>query len=217
MLRRLLDPPSRWVLGQLFGLRSLAVFPLIWTYRLTDQQAIIDADCERWADLLWMKPDDRFRLLGRFLFAFPEFRSVYYHRLSFGNPAGALAARICQLIWKGVPGIDLSGTPIGPGLFISHGQATILSAERIGANLQVHQGVTVGWDYRGDRRPIIGDDVFIGAGAKVLGAITIGDGARIGANAVVLCDVPAGATAVGIPARVLPAHTGASPDGSPAC
>ncbi len=202
MLRRLLDPPARWVLGQMLGLRSLAVFPLIWTYRLTDQQAVIDADCERWADLLWMGPDQRFRLLGRFLFAFPEFRSVYYHRLAFGNPAGALAARLCQLVWKGVPGIDLSGTPIGPGLFISHGQATILSAERIGANLQVHQGVTVGWDYRGDRRPIIGDDVFIGAGAKVLGAITIGDGARIGANAVVLCDVPAGATAAGVPAVI---------------
>ncbi|HET6874149.1 MAG TPA: DapH/DapD/GlmU-related protein [Acidimicrobiales bacterium] len=202
MLRRLLDPPSRWVLGQLLSWRSLAVLPLVWTYRLTDQQSVIDADCERWADLLWMGPDQRFRLLGRFLFAFPEFRSVYYHRLSFGNPAGALAARLCQLVWKGVPGIDLSGTPIGPGLFISHGQATILSAERIGANLQVHQGVTVGWDYRGDRRPIIGDDVFIGAGAKVLGAITIGDGARIGANAVVLCDVPAGATAAGVPAVI---------------
>jgi serine O-acetyltransferase len=96
----------------------------------------------------------------------------------------------------------MSGTPIGPGLFISHGQGTILSAERIGSNLQVHQGVTVGWDYKGDRRPIIGNDVFIGAGAKVLGAVTIGDGARIGANAVVVCDVPPGATAVGIPARI---------------
>ena len=199
---RLLDPAARWLLGHLDDLRSLAVLPLLWTYHLTDQQDVIDADCERWADLLWMGPDERFRLLGRFLFAFPEFRSVYYHRLASGNPAGALAARMALHLWKGVPGIDLSRTPIGPGLFISHGQATILSAERIGANLQVHQGVTVGWDYRGDRRPIIGDDVFIGAGAKVLGAITVGDGARIGANAVVVCDVPPGATAVGIPARI---------------
>jgi serine O-acetyltransferase len=63
--------------------------------------------------------------------------------------------------------------------------------------------VTVGWDYRGARRPIIGDNVFIGAGAKVLGAVTVGDGARIGANAVVVCDVPAGATAVGVPARIV--------------
>ena len=106
-------------------------------------------------------------------------------------------------MWRASPGLDLGGTDIGPGLFISHGQGTILSAERIGANLWVHQGVTIGWDYRGDRRPIIGDDVFIGAGAKILGAVTVGDGARIGANAVVVSDVPAGATAVGIPARIV--------------
>lgn len=199
---RRLDRPAAWILARIDSWRSLAVFPLLWTYRLTDQQAAIDADCERWADLLWVT--DRSRMLARLLFAFPEFRTVYYHRLAAGNPAGALAGRAARHFWPGVPGADLSGTPIGPGLFISHGQSTILSAERIGANLQVHQGVTVGWDYQGHRRPIIGDGVFIGAGAKVLGAITVGDGALIGANAVVVCDVPAGATAVGIPARVLP-------------
>ena len=96
----------------------------------------------------------------------------------------------------------MSDTPIGPGLFISHGQATILSADSIGADLHVHQGVTVGWDYRSERRPVIGNGVFIGAGAKVLGAVTVGDGARIGANAVVVTDVPAGATAIGVPARI---------------
>jgi serine O-acetyltransferase len=135
--------------------------------------------------------------------AFPEFRAVYYHRLAQGNPSRrapgpALAQRV-----EVSPGTRLERhLRSGRVCFISHGQATILSAERIGANLWVHQGVTVGWDYQGDRRPIIGDDVFIGAGAKILGAITVGDGARVGANAVVVCDVPAGATAVGIPARV---------------
>lgn len=190
------------VLTHLDNLRALAVLPLYLTYRLTDQQEVVDADCARWAELLWLGPAERTRLLGRFLFAFPEFRCVYYHRLAAGNPAGALAGRLAARLWPGVGGVDLGDTPIGPGLFLSHGQGTILSAERIGANLQVHQGVTVGWDYKGDRRPIIGDDVFIGAGAKVLGAITVGDGARIGANAVVVCDVPPGATAVGIPARI---------------
>lgn len=210
---RWLDRPAAWVLARIDSWRSLAVFPLLWTYRLTDQQAVIDADCDRWAELLWVT--DRSRMLARLLFAFPEFRTVYYHRLAAGNPAGALAGRLARHFWKGVPGVDLSGTPIGPGLFISHGQSTILSAERIGSNLQVHQGVTVGWDYHSDRRPIIGDGVFIGAGAKVLGAITIGDGALIGANAVVVCDVPAGATAVGIPARVLPGRQAAAGPASP--
>jgi serine O-acetyltransferase len=159
--------------------------------------------------LLWVT--DRRRMLARLLYAFPEFRAVYYHRLAGGNATGVLLGRVAAHLWKSIPGLDLSGTPIGPGLFISHGQATILSAERIGANLQVHQGVTIGWDYRGDRRPIIGDGVFIGAGAKILGAITVGDGARIGANAVVVCDVPPGATAVGIPARILPAAGSGGP------
>ena len=197
----MLDRLSAWLLVQLEGVRSLACFPLLLTYRLTDQQRIIDVDVERWADSLWVK--DRSRMLGRLLYAFPEFRCVYYYRLSTGNPTGALLARLAGKLWRGVPGVELASTPeIGPGLFISHGQATILSAERIGSNLHVHQGVTVGWDYQGHRRPIIGNNVFIGAGAKVLGPVTIGDGARIGANAVVVCDVPAGATAVGIPARI---------------
>ena len=200
-VRRWLDGPARLVLAYIETVRSVAVFPLLLIYRVTDQQGVIDADAARWADVLWIA--DRSRLLGRLLYAFPEFRSVYYHRLQHGNASGALLARALRLIWRGVDGLDMGGTVIGPGLFISHGQGTILSAERIGANLQVHQGVTIGWDYRGERRPIVGDDVFIGAGAKVLGAVTIGDGARIGANAVVVSDVPARATAVGVPARIL--------------
>ena len=184
------------------GVRALAALPLVFAYKLSDQRNVIDTDVDRWAELLWV--DDRSRMLTRLLYAFPEFRGVFYHRLDGGNPLGALAGRVVSHWWKAVPGLDLSNTPIGPGLFISHGQGTILSAESIGANCQVHQGVTVGWDYRGERRPIIGDDVFIGAGAKILGPVTIGDKALIGANAVVVCDVPAGATAVGIPARVIP-------------
>jgi serine O-acetyltransferase len=187
---------------QLENLRAVGVYPLLWLYSLTDQQDTVDADAERWAAILAVT--DRRRLLARLLYAFPEFRGIYFHRLASGNPLGRLAGRLAAGIWTSVPGLDLSGTEIGPGLFISHGQGTVLSAERIGANLWVHQGVTIGWDYQGARRPVIGDNVFIGAGAKILGAVTVGDGARIGANAVVVCDVPAGATAVGIPARVRP-------------
>ncbi len=199
--QRWLDAGAARLLPQLERWRAIGALPLVWMYGLTDQQEVIDADVDRWAELLWVA--DRNRMLGRLLYAFPEFRTVYYHRLLQGNPIGVLLARFARSIWKGVPGLEMSGTIIGPGLFISHGQSTILSAERIGTNLQVHQGVTVGWDYRGVRRPIIGDDVFIGAGAKILGAVTIGDGARIGANAVVVCDVPPGATVVGVPARVV--------------
>jgi serine O-acetyltransferase len=201
-LRARLDRPASWALEQLENLRAISVYPVLWMYSLTDQHEAIDRDAERWAEVLLLS--DRRRLLARLLYAFPEFRGIYYHRLQSGNPAGRLAGRLAARLWKSVPGLDLSGTPIGPGLFISHGQGTVLSAESIGANLWVHQGVTVGWDYQGARRPVIGDNVFIGAGAKILGAISVGDGTRIGANAVVVCDVPAGATAVGIPAQIRP-------------
>ena len=78
----------------------------------------------------------------------------------------------------------------------------MIAVERIGRNCSIIAAVTLG--LRNDHTfPSIGDDVFIGAGARVLGGIRIGDGARIGANAVVINDVPAGATAVGVPARVL--------------
>lgn len=97
---------------------------------------------------------------------------------------------------------------IGSGLVIPHGHLIIDGIVRIGRYCAINPWVTIGlsgsrrWGFD-QRGPIIGESVFIGSGAKVLGPITIGDGARIGANAVVLNDVPAGATVVGAPARVV--------------
>lgn len=204
-----LDAMASSVLAWTDNLRCGLARPVLSAYQVTDQQPVIDADVDRWVRTLGMEPDER--ALVRLLYAFPEFRAIFYHRVARGNPAGMLAGRVAQRGWKAVPGLDLSQANIGPGLFISHGQGTVLAAERIGADCYVHHGVTVGWDYRGDRRPIIGDGVFIGAGAKILGAVTVGDRARIGANAVVLTDVPAGAAAVGVPARVIVTRAAAPP------
>jgi serine O-acetyltransferase len=97
---------------------------------------------------------------------------------------------------------------IGPGLLIAHGNVIIDGEVTIGSGCQLSPFVTIGLDTGGpDPRfcgPTIGDNVFLGTGAKVLGPVTIGDDARIGANAVVMCDVPANSTAVGIPARIVP-------------
>jgi len=194
------DPAAEVALRQVESLRSLAALAAVAAYRASDQRDVIDADVTRWAAMVQMEDDER--AFVRLIYAFAEFRTIFYFRLSRGNPAGALAGRAVKGLLAPVPGLDLMTPEIGPGLFISHGQGTVLAGARIGANCHVHQGVTIGWDYRGERAPIIGDDVFIGAGAKVLGAITVGDGARIGANAVVTVDVPAGATAVGVPARL---------------
>lgn len=98
-----------------------------------------------------------------------------------------------------------SNAVIGPGLYLGHfGGIFIHGSSRIGARCSIGQGVTIGTLGLGKRgAPVIGDNVFIGAGAKVLGKITVGNNVKIGANAVVLKDVPDEATVVGIPARIV--------------
>jgi serine O-acetyltransferase len=102
-----------------------------------------------------------------------------------------------------VYGLELSpSTPCEGGLYIAHPVGCVLHAAAIGANVTVVGSVTFGT--RTDARwPVIGDGVFVGVGARVLGGITIGEGAEIGANAVVIHDVAPGDTVVGIPARVV--------------
>jgi len=90
---------------------------------------------------------------------------------------------------------------IGPGLYVPHPVGTVITAKQIGANVTLVSGITIGMRGEGGF-PIIGDNVYIGAGARILGGIVVGDGASIGANAVVLKDVPPGATAVGVPAVI---------------
>lgn len=100
-------------------------------------------------------------------------------------------------------GIEIgSSIPIGPGLYIPHPSGTVIMASRIGANCTFVHAVTVGmretWEF-----PVFADAVVVGAGARVLGGIELGEGCQIGANAVVLDSIPAHATAVGVPARVV--------------
>ncbi len=93
---------------------------------------------------------------------------------------------------------------IGEDLHIIHsGNIKMHPRVRIGDRCGIMQDVIIGTNTGGDETPVLGDDVFVGPGAKVLGGVTIGDGARIGPNSVVLSDVPPAATAMGVPARVL--------------
>jgi serine O-acetyltransferase len=97
-------------------------------------------------------------------------------------------------------------TEIGPGFFIGHFGGIVVNAHsRIGRNCNISHGVTLGQTNRGARQgcPVIGDRVYIGPGAKVIGAVMVGDGAAIGANAVVTRDVPPNAVVAGAPARVV--------------
>ena len=106
-----------------------------------------------------------------------------------------------------VTGIEIHpGASIGSGLFIDHGMGVVIGeTTEIGDNVTLFQGVTLGGTgkQRGKRHPTVGSHVVVGAGAKVLGPITIGDYVKIGANSVVLQDVPDHSTVVGIPGRIV--------------
>jgi serine O-acetyltransferase len=95
------------------------------------------------------------------------------------------------------------GLTIGKGLIIHNFSGVVIDAETAGENLTVNQGVTIGPGWRGNGRPIIGNNIFIGSGAKVLGPIRIGDNVVVAANALVIDDVPDNCTVVGVPARVI--------------
>lgn len=102
------------------------------------------------------------------------------------------------------------GAEFGPGFVLVHATGVVINGNvRGGRNVFVEHQVTIGAERR--QSPLLGSDVFIGAGAKIIGAVTLGDGARVGANAVVVRDVPPHATVVGIPARVVRQRT---PDGA---
>jgi len=91
---------------------------------------------------------------------------------------------------------------LGPGFVIVHSVGVVInSSVRAGRNLVVYHGVTIGAAH--DQVPLLGDDVYVGAGAKIIGGIRVGSNVRIGANAVVTKDVPDGATVIGIPARIV--------------
>ena len=107
--------------------------------------------------------------------------------------------------WSAVAGTDIPlNAQLGGGVILPHPNGVVIHPRAvIGPNCLIFQQVTIGTRGWNRPAPVIGAGVEIGAGAKVLGPITIGDGARIGANAVVMCDVPPGCTAVGIPARVV--------------
>jgi len=117
-------------------------------------------------------------------------------------------ARILSMFSRFITGIEIHpGAKIGRRVFLDHGLGIVIGeTTEIGDDCTIYQGVTLGGTslYKGVKRhPTLGKGVVISAGAKVLGGFTVGDGARVGSNAVVLKEIPAGATAVGIPARIL--------------
>jgi serine O-acetyltransferase len=143
------------------------------------------------------------------LVAYPGLHAVLFHRLAswLFRHRLPLISRVVSHVGRFLTGIEIHpGATIGRRLFIDHGMGVVIGETAIvGDDVTLYQGVTLGGSgkERGKRHPTLGNNVVVGVGAKVLGAVTVGDGARIGGGAVVLKDVPPHTTAVGVPARTV--------------
>lgn len=144
------------------------------------------------------------------VFLYPSFRAQVYHKISefFYKNRFYFIARLISEISKRRTGIEIHpGAQIGKGLFIDHGTGVVIGQTAIiGDNVTMFHGVTLGGtgnEKTKKRHPTIGNNVFIGSGAKVLGNIIIEDDVKIGANAVILKNVEKGSTVVGVPGSVV--------------
>ena len=143
------------------------------------------------------------------LLCYPGLHALLIHRLAHRAWVRRryLIGRLLSQIGRALTGIEIHpGATIGRRLFIDHGMGVVIGeTAEIGDDVLMYHGVTLGGTSlaRGKRHPTIRDRAIIGAGAKVLGAIEVGEGARIGSNAVVVADVPPGVTVLGIPAKVV--------------
>ena len=150
--------------------------------------------------------------------ASPGLHAIWVYRVShslWNRPGGHLAARLLSQISRSVTGVEIHpGAQIGRRFFIDHGMGVVIGeTAEVGDDVLLFHGVTLGGRSmkRVKRHPTVGNNVTIGAGARVLGAVYIGDGVQIGANSVVVKDIPAGAVATGVPATIRFPNKGQDP------
>ena len=143
------------------------------------------------------------------ILAYPGLHAVWFHRINhwLWNRGLTTLARFLAHIARFLTGIEIHpAAKIGPRLFIDHGLGVVIGeTAEVGANVTMYHQVTLGGVSleKGKRHPTIEDDVVIGSGAKILGAITVGRGSRIGANAVVVKSVPPNSVVVGVPGQIV--------------
>jgi serine O-acetyltransferase len=156
--------------------------------------------------------DPAARSVWEVMTCYPGFHALQLHRINhtFWRIGLRWLARFGSHIARFLTGIEIHpGAIIGRRVFIDHGMGVVIGeTAEIGDDCTLYHGVTLGgvsWN-QGKRHPTLGRGVVVGAGAKILGPFTVGDKAKVGSNSVVVKAVPAGATVVGIPARVVESH-----------
>lgn len=157
-----------------------------------------------------LERDPAARTWWEVLTCYPGLHAIYVHKLArwFWERDLRWLGRMTSQLGRWLTGIEIHpGARIGRCVFIDHGMGVVIGeTAEVGDGCTIYQGVTLGGTslYRGTKRhPTLGSGVVVGAGAKILGGFTVGDGARVGSNAVVVKEVPPGATVVGIPGRIV--------------
>ncbi len=164
---------------------------------LIEKSEKLNKDLARWKDVHKLACSDP-EAMALLLWRFKEFRNL----VIFRNRKHPVKRRIIQIFYPPLETLFLDAFEIGGGLYIQHGFATMVAAKSIGENCWINQQVTIGYNGQGDP-PVIGDWVTITCGAKVLGDIHVGSHVTVGANAVVIRDVPDHCVVGGVPARIL--------------
>ena len=186
---------------------KLSMNPLLFQFfsylKLTSGELdVIEKDISRWQEVYKLSSQASKHNLFSTLWGYSEFRTLFYYRTGNCRGLGWCIRFALQKIYPPAPTLYIDSPEIGPGLFIQHGFCTIISAKKLGKNCWINQQVTVGYSNATDC-PIIGDNVTINAGAKVIGNVTVGNNSTVGANAVVVKNVPENCTVVGVPAYIV--------------
>ncbi len=156
-----------------------------------------------------MKNDPAARSKIEVFLLYPSVHAMIMHRMAHAlyKKKMLFTARLISQISRFMTGIEIHpGAKMGEGILIDHGMGVVIGeTAEVGNRVTIYQGATLGATGKdtGKRHPTVGDDVLIGAGTKILGPLNIGSNSKIGANSVVVKDVPNGATVVGIPAKIV--------------
>lgn len=196
------------VFTQLFyTLHSLRSVLHLLLFLTSPSKPVIEKDIIRWMEMehfdLFEKKIPAWKSLIWLLWKDEPYRNLFYYRIKKDYLLSTrIILEIAQIIYAPRNTLFIKADSIGEGLFIQHGYCTGIGARSIGKNCWINQQVVIGYSDT-DKTPTIGDNVHITVGAKVLGDVTVGDNSIVGANAVVVKDVPPNCTVVGVPAYII--------------